>query len=89
MICYDIACDRRRLKVSKFLETYGVRVQKSVFEAVLSESEYQKLENQLAQMLNEREDRLSFYPLSVRCRRRVKILGIQPTWGIDDAAFIV
>ena len=39
LVCYDIVSDRRRNKVSKLLEAYGLRVQKSVFECVLDDKE--------------------------------------------------
>ena len=32
LICYDVVNDRRRNRVSRLLEGYGLRVQKSVFE---------------------------------------------------------
>ena len=36
LIIYDIRSNKRRLKLSKLLEGYGVRVQKSCFEVDLS-----------------------------------------------------
>lgn len=36
VICYDVACDRRRRRVAKLLEERATRVQFSVFEARLS-----------------------------------------------------
>ncbi|MGP1371503.1 MAG: CRISPR-associated endonuclease Cas2 [Almyronema sp.] len=40
---YDIADNRRRTKLAKFLEGYGRRVQESVFECFLSLEEMQRL----------------------------------------------
>jgi CRISPR-associated endonuclease Cas2 len=36
LVCYDVVLDRRRNKVAHILEGYGLRVQKSVFECVLT-----------------------------------------------------
>ena len=36
LIVYDITKDRERTKVQKILEGYGFRIQKSVFECLLS-----------------------------------------------------
>lgn len=43
LIIYDIVDNKRRIRFSKFLEGYGKRVQKSAFEAMLSEKSYEKL----------------------------------------------
>jgi CRISPR-associated protein Cas2 len=71
------------------LEGYGLRVQKSVFECVLNEQQYDSLQKKLLKYLNKREDQLRFYPLSARCRGKVVVLGVQPKYAVDDAAFIV
>ncbi|MCL1474272.1 CRISPR-associated endonuclease Cas2 [Argonema antarcticum] len=89
LICYDIVDDSRRYKVSKLLETYGLRVQKSVFEAVLDEKQYENIQKRLFKILNSKEDQLRFYPLSDPCRCKVAVLGIKPDFAVDDAAFIV
>jgi CRISPR-associated protein Cas2 len=89
LVCYDIVSDRRRNKVSKLLEAYGLRVQKSVFECVLDDKQQEFLQKRLLQLLNKREDQIRFYPLSASCRSKVAILGIQPAIAVDDTAFIV
>lgn len=89
LVCYDIVNNHRRQKVSKLLETYGWRVQKSVFECVLEDKQQEMLQNRLAKMLNKREDQIRFYPLSAHCRTKVVVLGMQPEFAVDDAAFIV
>ncbi|OKH33838.1 CRISPR-associated endonuclease Cas2 [[Phormidium ambiguum] IAM M-71] len=89
LICYDIVSDRRRTKVAKLLEAYGLRVQKSVFECVLDEKQQEGLQKRLMKLLNKREDQIRFYPLSAHCRDKVLVLGTQPEFVVDDAAFIV
>lgn len=89
LICYDIVDDRRRNKVAKLLELYGWRVQKSVFEAVLNQDQYERLQKHLLKLLNPIEDQLRFYPLSQRSRNKVLILGFKPEFKIDDPVFIV
>jgi CRISPR-associated protein Cas2 len=89
LICYDIVSDRRRTKVAKLLEAYGLRVQKSVFECVLDEKQQEGLQKRLMKLLNKREDQIRFYPLSAHCRNKVLVLGTQPEFVVDDAAFIV
>ena len=89
LICYDITDDRRRTRVAKLLEAYGLRVQKSVFECVLDERHRERLQARLLKLLDPRKDQLRFYPLSDRCRSQVAILGIQPKFAIDDISIVV
>lgn len=89
VVSYDIVDDRRRTKVAHLLEGYGLRVQKSVFEAVLTPDQYQMLQKKLNQYLKADEDQVRFYPMSPRYRQKVLILGVQPLREIDDVAFIV
>lgn len=43
LICYDIVADSRRNRVAKLLLRYGLRVQKSVFECVLTPKQQEQL----------------------------------------------
>ena len=43
MVIYDICDNRRRSKLAKLFSSYGFRVQKSAFEAVISHVKYRKL----------------------------------------------
>ena len=89
LVCYDIVSDTRRNKVSKLLESYGLRVEKSVFECVLDEEQYKKISKLLMRLVNKREDQVRFYPMSAHNRCKVAVVGTQPEFNIDDAAFIV
>ncbi|NJM23041.1 MAG: CRISPR-associated endonuclease Cas2 [Richelia sp. RM2_1_2] len=89
LVCYDIVSDTRRSKVSKLLESYGLRVQKSVFECVLDEQQYKSISKLLMRLVNKREDQVRFYPMSAHNRCKVAVVGTQPELNIDDAAFIV
>lgn len=89
LVCYDIVSDTRRNKVSKLLESYGFRVQKSVFECVLDEKQFESLSKYLTRLVNRREDQVRFYPMTAHNRCKVAVVGTQPELSIDDAAFIV
>ena len=89
LVCYDIVLDRRRNKVAHLLEGYGMRVQKSVFECVLSPDQREMLQKKLDRYIKPEEDQVRFYPMSAHTRRKVTILGTQPIRQVDDASFIV
>jgi CRISPR-associated protein Cas2 len=89
LITYDIVLTKRRTKVAHLLEGYGLRVQKSVFECVLTNPQLEMLQKKLTRYINADEDQVRFYPMSAHTRRKVLILGNQPQRQIDDIAFIV
>lgn len=89
LVCYDVVSDRRRHKVAHLLEGYGMRVQKSVFECVLTPPQFDMVSRKLQRYLKPEEDQIRFYPMSARTRRQVAIVGWQPEREIDDSAFIV
>ena len=43
LVIYDIIDNKRRIKLAKFLQGYGFRIQKSAFEALIPKKKYQKL----------------------------------------------
>ena len=53
LIIYDIVDNKRRLKLSKYLQGYGFRVQKSAFEARISKRKYQKLLREIPRYIGE------------------------------------
>lgn len=71
------------------LEGYGLRVQKSVFECVLSDAQREMVCRKLERFLKVEEDQVRFYPMSGHTRRKVMILGMQPERQVDDEVFIV
>ncbi|MBW1992580.1 MAG: CRISPR-associated endonuclease Cas2 [Deltaproteobacteria bacterium] len=74
-ISYDIRDDRRRLQVARILKDFGERVQLSVFEAHLEETDLERLKQRLAPHLDQEVDSLRFYPLCAACFPRVEVIG--------------
>ena len=62
LVIYDITENKRRAKMVKCLERYGVRVQKSAFEACLNKKQYEKLIFELDRYVG-REDSIRVYKL--------------------------
>ena len=88
LICYDVVNDHRRTQLSKLLKTYGLRVQKSVFECKLNEQQFQYLQKRASAMINSNEDQVRFYPLPAISREKVSIIGFRAEIAIDDPAYI-
>ncbi len=67
IISYDITNDRKRTKVSKKLEGYGVRMQYSLFECDLKVNDLRKLKKQISSIINCRVDSVMYFPMCERC----------------------
>ena len=75
VIAYDIEKDRKRREVVKLLQPWGRRVNKSVFECFLSDTELKKLKLKLAQKVKKGADSILFYPLCVDCIDKIERHG--------------
>jgi CRISPR-associated protein Cas2 len=63
VITYDVSDSRRRRALVRVLESFGERVQGSVFEAWLTDIECKKLERLATACLKNAEDKLAIYVL--------------------------
>lgn len=67
LIIYDVSDNRSRDRLVKFLQGYGFRVQKSAFEANISQSTFQRMLKVIGHYIGE-EDSLRIYQLGSRER---------------------
>ena len=63
LVCYDICEPRRLRQVAKVLQSYGVRLQYSVFECRLSDLQLAEVRRDLATILEAAEDQVLFVSL--------------------------
>ncbi len=75
LVVYDIPDDKRRTKLSNFLEGYGRRVQFSVFECFLSLDEMRQLFEKSKKFVKPSEDNVRFYWISEEAVSRVLTIG--------------
>ncbi|MCD6419423.1 MAG: CRISPR-associated endonuclease Cas2 [Synergistetes bacterium] len=75
VISYDISDDKIRNKVSKILEGYGMRVQKSVFECWLDDRQFATVRNRLSSIIDMQTDSVRFYALHGRCVSFIEVIG--------------
>lgn len=76
LMIYDIVDNKRRNKMVKCLEAYGVRVQKAAFEALLNRWQYEKMLRESSILIDEAVDSLRVYVLD-------DIIDVY-TWGIGE-----
>ncbi|MCX8125384.1 MAG: CRISPR-associated endonuclease Cas2 [Spirochaetes bacterium] len=82
LVIYDIRNEKRLRRIAKMVERYGVRVQKSVFEAMCNETTIQRMRSE-AKTILEKEDSLIIIPLCASCWQKKKQYGVT-TEGIGE-----
>ncbi len=75
VVVYDIPDDKRRTKLSNFLEGYGTRVQWSVFECFITLDEMRVLHEKVKKLVKSAEDDVRFYWLSPEAGSMVLTIG--------------
>ena len=84
VISYDIVQDKTRTRIAKTLESYGKRVQYSVFECVISQKQYEQLYEKLAELMGDDTDgSIRFYHICKNCEDRIVTMGV-----MDDERFL-
>jgi CRISPR-associated protein Cas2 len=78
LVVYDIADDRRRLRLSNFLEGQGRRVQESVFECFMKLEDMPKLCERVKRLIKLPEDNVRFYWIPADALPRTLTLGSAP-----------
>lgn len=73
LIAYDIDDDKRRRNISSILEGYGVRVNFSVFEVEINETQLNELIKEL-KSASKRKDNIRFYHICKNCMEKSFLL---------------
>ncbi len=89
LVTYDVATDdaagRRRLRrVAKACEAYGQRVQKSVFECVLGDTDLEILIARLRSEIDEQTDSIRIYHIREPITKNLQTFGARPRFDQRD-----
>jgi CRISPR-associated protein Cas2 len=91
LITYDVstidakAGARRLRRVAKACTSYGVRVQKSVFEMQLGQKEWVELKTRLLAEIDREHDSLRVYFIDSSAQQRIEHYGVHaPVNVVDD-----
>ena len=85
LVIYDIIDNRKILKLARALLGYGFRIQKSCFEAELTQNKYEKLIKEL-QCFGDEEDSIRIY--SFHDRGQVTVIGKEEYTEMEDIIVI-
>ena len=77
-VCFDVSDDRRRVLLSRFLESVGLRVQYSVFEVVATRAHLDEVLSLATapERFDPAEDSLRCYRLCASCRGESVVHGL-------------
>ncbi|GEK32992.1 CRISPR-associated endonuclease Cas2 [Kurthia sibirica] len=89
VITYDVKTsgvggNKRLRQVAKKCESYGLRVQNSVFECNIDAAQLVKLRYDLIKIINASEDSLRFYRLGNNYKSKVEHIGTKDTFDLDE-----
>lgn len=89
LITYDVNTEtkegRKRLrKAAKVCVNYGQRVQNSVFECLLNETEKCVVKNQLLDIIDTEKDSLRFYNLGNNYDKRIEHYGAKAAYDPEE-----
>lgn len=88
LVTYDVStttdAGRKRLrKVSKACQSYGQRVQNSVFECVIDAAKFTSLKFELTSIIDENEDSLRIYQLGNNYKNKVEHIGVKESLDLE------
>ena len=75
IIANEIADNKRRLRVAKTLESWGYRIQESVFQLRLGSATLARVRSRLAALISDAEDVIHIYAICSSCADHADILG--------------
>jgi len=85
---YDIHDPKRLVRVSKIMKDYGERVLKSVFEANLTEDQFQRMKARVDDVIDHAEDSVRFYFVCNKCIQNVEVSGLGEGFVEDHGVVI-
>lgn len=87
VISFDIVGDKIRSRAVKIISEYAYRVQKSVFEGILSKESLLEMQLKLKKILDMKSDSVRIYPLCKKCESEVTIIGIGKK--VEEVEYII
>lgn len=93
LITYDVNTEskggqKRLRKVAKMCENYGIRVQNSVFECIVNNTQFTQLRLQLIDLIDKEKDSLRFYQLGDNYKSRIEHVGAKKVVNVEDVLIL-
>lgn len=93
LVTYDVNIQdqsgaKRLRKVAKICESFGQRVQNSVFECNVDYSQYITLKYKLNDVINEEKDSIRYYNLGNNYNERIEHIGAKESYDSEGVLII-
>mgnify|MGYP000864412402 CR=1 FL=1 len=89
LVCYDVASPKRLKKVAKVCESYGIRIQKSCFQAdVENKEKFKNLIDAITLEMDRKKDSLVVYSVCDDCNRLAVAIGPTKIIDPDEVVFL-
>ena len=93
LVTYDVNTEtnegkRRLYRVAKLCQNYGIRVQNSVFECVITEVQLTQLKDALLATMDRQLDNILIYTLNKNENRRIITLVSSHSLNVEDVLII-
>ena len=79
---------KRLRKIAKVCENYGIRVQNSVFELIVDNTQLTIIQNFIKSIMNEEKDSVRFYRIGKNYNEKIIVFGKQPVIKQDDTIIL-
>ena len=74
IVAYDISNDKRRRKIVTCLEKHGIRINKSVFECMLTKAQLDTVVDELEMISIVKSDSIAIYPICAECYAKTRYI---------------
>lgn len=93
LITYDVNTttkegERRLRKVAASCKDYGQRVQNSVFECELNESQFVILKDRVRSVINGETDSIRIYRLSKDYHNKIEVIGAETAYDVNETLIL-
>ncbi len=75
VLAYDISSDNTRARVAALVSSWGDRIQRSVYECLISKTELDDLLVRIDDLIDHRRDAVHVFPLCAGCTDGVRYVG--------------
>ncbi len=84
VIAYDVVDDSRRNRLAQTLLDFGVRVQYSVFEAIIDRKNIERMVRKVRRIIKRNEDSVRIYVLTKTTKKEIIKIGVQPETEVSE-----
>ena len=89
IVAYDIADPKRLSRVARIMLDYGVRVQKSIFEAKVTQQVFSEMKARVEKVIVPEKDGVKYFPICEKCAGTVEIIGLGQFTDPDEEYYVI